>query len=524
MSSSASKPRTNEQDNAGEVLLELTHVHKRYGATVALDSASLTLNAGSVHALVGENGAGKSTLIKLLAGIIQADDGQVTLAGLPVNISSPDQAFAHGLRFIHQELQVVPALSVAENIFLHQPYPNQFGRVRWRQLNRAATDVLAELGITHIRPNMTMSKLSAGDKMLVNIARTLLPHATGKPAQIFVMDEPTASLSASECKRLFTVIRRLKSQGCAVLYVSHRMDEIFNVCDAVTVLRDGRTVYAGTTDTTSQAELIQLMTGRSVSQHYPARETEVDEEVVLELQNATSKHVQNLNFTVQAGEIVGIAGLVGAGRSEVLRLVLGVDRLEHGHTIFNGKKLSTLSPQTAWMQGLAYIPEERRSQGLILGRSISDNVSLPHLTAMSKLATWLNPLLERQHAQTLGEHVRLRARDVQQKSRQLSGGNQQKVLFGRALAQHPKLLLLDEPTRGIDVAAKQDIYRLIREQSQRGVAVLMVSSELSELLGLCDKLVIMRDGQQQEVVPCNGLTEDALLSLCYGNSLSSAVA
>ena len=501
-------------------VLQVQQVHKRYGATVALEDASLELHPAEVHALVGENGAGKSTLIKILAGAVRPDGGIITLGGTPVTLTNPQDAFRAGLRFIHQELQLVPTLSVAENLFLQHPYPNRAGLVTWRKLNRAAQQVLDILGI-ELSPTQIVGRLSMGEKMLVNVARAFADHQPDEPAKVYVMDEPTAALSRSECDTLFAVIARLKQQGAAVLYVSHRMEEIFQVCDTITVMRDGRTLTRLNVPDTSENDIIQLMTGRAVQQHYPERQVPVADEVVLEVKNGSSHAITNLNFTVRAGDILGIAGLAGSGRSEVLRLLLGIDRLRSGEVILDGKRLTKNAPSQAWIKGIAYIPEERRSQGLLLGRSLSDNITLPHLSALSQMSTWLNPTKERRVSQQLGEDVRLKARAITQKSRELSGGNQQKVLFARALAENPRLLLLDEPTRGIDVAAKQDIYRLLREQSSRGIAIVMVSSDLNELLGMCERVLVMNQGKQTALEPTQNLHEDSLLQLCYADPITS---
>ena len=501
-------------------VLQVQQVHKRYGATVALEDASLELHPGEVHALVGENGAGKSTLIKILAGAVKPDGGTITLAGTPLTLANPHDAFQAGLRFIHQELQLVPTLSVAENLFLQQPYPNRGGLVSWRKLNRAAQQVLDTLGID-VLPTQTMGRLTVGEQMLVNVARAFADHQPGEPARVYVMDEPTAALSRSECDTLFAVIDRLKSQGAAVLYVSHRMEEIFQVCDTISVMRDGRTLTRLKVSDTSKNDIIQLMTGRALKQHYPERHAPVTDEVVLEVRDGSSHAVSNLNFSMYAGDILGIAGLAGSGRSEVLRLLLGLDRLTAGEVYLDGERLTKNAPSRAWSQGIAYVPEERRSQGLLLGRTLSDNITLPHLSAFSRVGTWLNSTKERRVSQKLGEDVRLKARAITQKSRELSGGNQQKVLFARALAETPRLLLLDEPTRGIDVAAKQDIYRLLREQSRRGIAVVMVSSDLGELLGMCERVLVMNQGNQTALELSHHLHESSLLQLCYASPATS---
>ncbi|HYO87720.1 MAG TPA: sugar ABC transporter ATP-binding protein [Candidatus Limnocylindrales bacterium] len=496
-------------------LLSIRHASKAYGGIPALIDAALDLRAGEVHALMGENGAGKSTLIKLLSGVTPADTMEVLLRGQPVAIHEPQKAFDLGLRFIHQELAIVPDLSAAENLYLSYPYPRRWGAlVDWRALNRRAADVLAELGITHIAPTALAGQLSPGDQMLVKIAAALVDD--GRPASVYVMDEPTAALTGEESAQLFGVIKRLCARGCAVLYVSHRMDEVFQIAQRVTVMRDGRVVAELDIDKTTPAGIIRLMTGRDLQQVYPPRVEPVGDDVRLAVRDLASDHVRGLTFDVHAGEIVGIAGLAGAGRSEALRVLMGADRKTGGQILLDGKPVRALSVADAWAEGLGFVPEERRAQGLILSRPISDNISLPHLGHVKRGGFFLSSRMERMLAQSLAEAVRLKAVSVRQTSRELSGGNQQKVVFARALAREPRVLLLDEPTRGIDVGAKADLYALIRLMSARGAAVLMVSSDLPELLGLCDRLVILRRGAQSDVAPTAGMTESDLLSLCYG--------
>jgi ABC-type sugar transport system ATPase subunit len=332
-----------------------------------------------------------------------------------------------------------------------------------------------------------------------------------------VLDEPTAALTGAEAEKLFGVIRALTAQGCAVLYVSHRMDEIFALSERVTVMRDGRVVREHRTADTSPDVLIRDMTGRALSALYPPRLLPVDGEALLETQNLTTRHVSGVSFTLARGEIMGIAGLSASGRTEVLRALMGLDWRRAGRVIFRGRALTWLSPRRSWVRGLAYVPEERRSQGLVLSRSIEDNTALPHLDRFALAGIFVNRRRERRLTRALSEATRLKARHPAQTVRELSGGNQQKVVFARALAGRPDLLLLDEPTRGIDVSAKHDLYQLVRQKSAEGCAVLMVSSDLPELIGLCDRIMVMRAGRMHVIVPAAGLSEADLLHLCYGN-------
>ncbi len=504
-------------------LLTISGANKSYNGVPALIDASLDLISGEVHALMGENGAGKSTLVKLMAGVVSADSIHIIAKGQPTAIPNPQAAFDLGLRFIHQELNIVPQLSVAENIFLSQPYPTLAGMfVRWNTLNQRAHTVLTQLGVTHINPQQTIARLSPGDQMLVSIARAfvgddVLSGASGSTgASVYVMDEPTASLTGQETAMLFRVIDRLRQRGSAVLYVSHRLEEIFKIADRVTVMRDGRVVDTQPIAAVTPADLIRLMTGRTLQQVYPPRENPYAERILLDVRDLQTAAVRDITFQLRAGQIIGIAGLNGAGRTQLLRGLMGADRLLGGQILLDNQPMGRLSPSEAWEHGIAYVPEERRTQGLILSRSISNNVTLPHLRQLSFGSAFLNHRGERQTSRELGASVRLKAQSPDQTARQLSGGNQQKVVFARALARKPHLLLLDEPTRGVDVGAKVDIYALIRQISAGGTGILMASSDLPELIGLSDRILIMRGRRLVDNVPAAGLTEETLLALCYG--------
>ncbi|MCB0107231.1 MAG: sugar ABC transporter ATP-binding protein [Caldilineaceae bacterium] len=499
-------------------LLSIHHATKRYAGVHALRDAALVLERGEVHALMGENGAGKSTLIKILAGVVAPDVAEIYLNGQPIQIGNAAAAFAHGLRFIHQELTVVPQLSVAENLFLGRPYPKRLGLlVDWHALNRAATATLARLGIDHINPRRKIARLSPGDQMLVKIAATLLGAGeNGQAAQLYVMDEPTAALTGVESERLFRVIAELKAQGRTVLYVSHRIDEVLRICDRVTVLRDGATVASKTIAETNQREIIQMMTGRTMAQVYPPATGAVGNEVRLDVRKLTSGKLRDIAFQVHAGEIVGVAGLAGAGTTDLLRALMGADPQAIRDVRLDGVDQGKLDPAQAWANMLAYVPQERRSQGLVLTRAIRDNVTMPHLSGLSVGGLLLNRPKEAALTTTVGKQVQLKANNIRQPAYQLSGGNQQKVVFARALANRPKVLLLDEPTRGVDVGAKYEIYTLIRAMSAEGVAVLMASSDLSELLGMCDRILVMVEHQIVATVGAEGLTQERLLGLCYG--------
>ncbi len=498
-----------------EALLEILRASKSYNGVPVLTDAALTLHAGEVHALVGENGAGKSTLIKLLAGVVSPDVLHLKLQGRPIHITSSQSATHFGLRFIHQELNVVPYLSVAENIFLSHPYPRAGIFVRWRKLYQKAAEVLAQLGVQHLQPQTIMGRLSPGDQMLVKIAAAFVQDEN--PARVYVMDEPTAALTGEESDQLFRLIQNLQAQGSAVLYVSHRLDEIFKITQNITVMRNGRVMGTYPTESVTPAHLISLMTGRELAQTFPPRETPLGDNIRLKVENLRNHWLHNLHFEIREGEIVGVAGLIGAGRTELLRVLMGASRRQ-GKIYLEGRPVRRYSPMQAWQKGIAFVPEERRTQGLILSEPIASNTTLPALNQFALAGSFLQHRREYRAVNELSQAVQLKSRGVYQHVWQLSGGNQQKVVFARALLDPPRVLLLDEPTRGVDVGAKVDLYQLIRQISGQGTSILMASSELSELIGLCDRILVLRHGQLVTSVPTEGLTESHLLSLCYGTN------
>ena len=503
-------------------LFTLSRASKRYGDVPALTDAALTLQSGQVHALVGENGAGKSTLIKIMAGVVSADSAEFTWQGAPIEINSPQDALRHGMRFIHQELSFVPELSAAENIFLGRGYPNWAGvLVNWRALNRQARRVLESIGIRHIDPRTTMATLSTGDQMLVRIAAAFagddaLVRGQARMPKVYVMDEPTAALTGAEVEMLFAVIRQLRELGDAVLYVSHRLDEIFEITDATTVMRDGQVVATQPTASLTHDDIIRLMTGRELQNLYPPRKNITQQGPLLHVEGLQSEEVQAASFVLHSGEVLGVTGLRASGQTALLRALMGVDATTGGQITLSHQSLPA-GTAARWAAGLAYVPRERRSEGLVMSRSVQDNMTLPHLKRLARGGVFVNRDAERRLSRAYSDSTQLRATGPKQTVRELSGGNQQKVIFARALAQQPQVLLLDEPTRGVDVGAKFDIYGLIRESVATGTGVLMSSTDLPELIGMCDRILVMQAGAITQIVETDGLTERELLRLCYGS-------
>jgi ribose transport system ATP-binding protein len=490
--------------------LNLAGLAKAYGATLALRSATLALHGGEVHALMGENGAGKSTLIRILAGLERADAGQITLDDAALRLAGPADAAAAGFRFLHQEVQVVAGLSVAENMHLAHPLPQRWGLVDWRRLDAAAQAALGQLGIAHIPPRAGMAGLGPGDRMLVRIAATLIAEDGPEP-WLYVLDEPTAALTHAEAERLFAVIGRLTARGAGVLYVSHRMDEVMRLADRVTVLRDGVTVASVERAAMDRDQIIRDMTGRSLGA-LAAQTAAAPGRVVLRVEGLSSPPLAGIDCEVRAGEVLGLAGLAGAGRNTFLKALIGaVPRT--GRVALEGANLAP-DLAAAWAAGVAYVPRDRRAEGVMLREGLGRTVSLPHLGNLSRLGFLDHAAAVRAVADT-STKVRLKARGGEQPVAELSGGNQQKVLFARALAGRPKLLLLDEPTRGVDVGAKADIYALIHGLAGEGTAVIVASSDLPELIGLCDRIAVLQGGRIAREIATQGLSEAALLAAIY---------
>jgi len=469
-------------------VLSLTGVRKTFGAVVALDNGQIDLVPGEIHALVGENGAGKSTLVKILAGVHAPDKGEFVVREKPVSFKGVAESKAAGISVIYQEPTLFPDLTVSENIFVGRQPKGALGLMSRRLMNQATNELFAKLGIS-MSPDRKADGLSIADQQIIEIAK-----AISLDAETLVMDEPTAALSGAEVERLFTVARSLRDQGVAILFISHRFDEIFSLTDRITVMRDGSYVSTHKTRDTSETEIIKEMVGRDISTLFPKLEAAIGE-TVLEVSGLSSLgKFSNIDIQVSAGEIVSLAGLVGAGRTEVARAIFGIDPIDSGSINFLGKELKKHSPTQSISAGMGFVPEDRRKQGLVLELPIRRNVTL---TLIKKLASFglIPPRREREAAETWTKKLQVKSENLGRSASTLSGGNQQKVVLAKWMAVKPRLLIVDEPTRGIDVGTKAEVHRLLSTLAQDGVGVLMISSELPEVLGMADRIYVMCEGR-----------------------------
>ncbi|MGQ9907948.1 MAG: sugar ABC transporter ATP-binding protein [Candidatus Flexifilum sp.] len=472
-----------------ELLLELSHISKSFPGVKALDDVQFDLRRGEVHALLGENGAGKSTLIKIISGVYKQDSGEMRINGQSVSFNSPREAQLMGVATIYQELSLYPELTVAENIFLGHAPRTRLGILDWRAMNQRAREILDSLDIHDMDVTTRVGTMTVGNRQRVEICKAL-----SRDARILIMDEPTASLSEADVQRLFAIVRKLRERGVGIIYISHRMEEVFTLADRVTVLRDGQYVATKPVSETDHDDLIAMMVGRTIDQMFPKLEAEVGAPV-LEVRNLVRRPLtRGVSFTLRAGEIVGLAGLVGSGRSEVAQVIFGINPAESGEIRIDGRPVRIRQPSEAMKLGIAYVPEDRGVQGLVRQMNVRENAAMAMLRELSN-GLFLDFRRERELARKTIQDLSVRAYSINQVVNKLSGGNQQKIVVGKWLARRPRVLIMDEPTRGIDVGAKAEIHRLMSQLAQQGMAVLMISSELPEVLGMSDRILVMRGGR-----------------------------
>ncbi|NWG16293.1 MAG: sugar ABC transporter ATP-binding protein [Chloroflexi bacterium] len=472
--------------------LELEGINKQFPGVKALDNVRFDMAAGEVHALLGENGAGKSTLIKIISGVYRPDGGTIRLDGETVLFNTPREAQQRGIATIYQELSLYPELTVAENIFMGHAPRRKVGPVDvldWKAANTKAQEILTSLHIHTLDVRRKVGTLTVGNRQRVEIAKALSLNA-----RILIMDEPTAALTEADVEQLFSIVRLLRERGVGIIYISHRLHEVFELADRVTVLRDGQYVGTKLVSETSENDLVSMMVGRTIDNLFPKLDTEIGKPV-LEVRNLYRRPMtRGVSFQLRAGEIVGLAGLVGAGRSEVAQVIFGINPAESGEILIDGQPVTIKHPGQAMNHGIAYVPEDRGTQGLVRQMRIRENVSMSVLRAI-RAGIFINRREERSLATGMIKQLNIRAYSAEQVVNKLSGGNQQKVVVGKWLASKPRILIMDEPTRGIDVGAKAEIHRLMSELAKEGLAVLMISSELPEILGMSDRILVMRGGQ-----------------------------
>ena len=471
-----------------EHILELKKISKSFSGVEVLHEVAFSLRPGEVHALLGENGAGKSTLVKIITGVHQPDHGEILLNGVPVHFNDTRESRKAGIAAIYQELSLFPDLDVAENIFVGRQPVTAGGRIDWKKLYKEAEQLLSSLGV-HLDMKQQARNLSIAQQQMVEIARAISINA-----RILIMDEPTSSLTLNEVAELFRLVRRLREDGTAIIFISHRLEELFEIADRVTIFRDGAYIDTRSMKDISRDELIRLMVGRTISKLFPKQDVEAGD-VILQVENLSRTGAfENISFELHQGEILGMAGLVGAGRTNVARAIFGVEPPTSGRILIKGRKVMITSSREAKKLGLAYVPEDRQLHGLIPAMSITSNISLSMLEDYAWRG-WLRDEVERKAAYAGALQMEVRASHIWQNARELSGGNQQKVVLAKWLSTKPRILILDEPTRGIDVGAKAAVHGLMSKLAAEGMAILMISSELPEVLGMSDRVIVMREGR-----------------------------
>jgi ribose transport system ATP-binding protein len=491
-------------------VVEMRNIIKTFPGVIALNNVNFTCRAGEVHALMGQNGAGKSTLMKILAGAYQPDSGDIRLKGQSVSITSPHHAQQLGISIIYQELNLLPDMNVAENVFLGREPRNKLGFVNARQLETQAQEVLHRLGVD-LSPRTKVGRLSVAQQQMIEIAKALSVNA-----QVVIMDEPSATLGGQDLERVFEVISALKQQGVAVIYISHRLAEIYQVADWVTIFKDGQVIADRSIKELDRAELVRMMIGQSFSEVFPSRGTTVGEPVLTVKDLSCQNVLKDINLTIHSGEVVGISGLIGAGRSELAQAIFGARPIDRGEIEINGQPVSLKGPRDAMRYSIGYLPESRKAEGFVSGQSVRHNAALPSLNQRQQL-TFIKNGAEKEAVVQNVRDLRVRTPSIDQEVQFLSGGNQQKVVLSKWLITGSNLLIFDEPTRGIDVGAKGEIWNLMRDLANQGRAILMISSELPEVMGMSDRIVVMHKGRIAGILPGDTATEEQVMTLAtYG--------
>ena len=492
--------------------IEMRGIDKSFGSNQVLKQAGFTLESGEVHALMGENGAGKSTLMKILTGVYTKDAGTVLVDGKEVNYKNPQEAEKAGIVFIYQELNVMFDLTVEENLFMGKEIHGKFGICDKKAMQKKAQEALNILGV-NISPKTVMAELSVGQQQMVEICKALMADA-----KVIIMDEPTAALTQSETVALFKVIESLRKKGVSMVYISHRMEEIFELCDRITVLRDGSYIGVKNIPETNMNEIVKMMIGREIGERYPSRNVKIGKEV-LKVKELTRKGTfHDVNFSVRAGEVLGVSGLMGAGRTEIMRAIFGNLSYESGTIEIDGKEVKISNPRQAMEHGIGFITEDRKTEGLMLDKSIRKNISLCNLRRISKSSVISREAEKNMVAEAIKD-LRIKCFGSYHECNNLSGGNQQKVVLAKWILTNPKILILDEPTRGVDIGAKKEIYSIINKLAAQGVAIIMVSSELPEVLGMSDNIMVVREGEVRGIISYEEANQERVMTLATGGTI-----
>ena len=492
--------------------IEMKGINKSFGSNQVLKDAGFLLKDGEVHALMGENGAGKSTLMKILTGVYKRDSGTVIVDGEEVTYKSPQEAEKAGIVFIYQELNVLFDLTVVENLYMGKEITKKLGVCDMKAMRAGAKEIMDRLGID-IPVDAVMSDLSVGQQQMVEICKALMVDA-----KVIIMDEPTAALTESETEGLFKVINSLRKKGVSIVYISHRMEEIFALCDRITILRDGSYIDTKEIKDLTMDDVVQMMIGREIGERFPKRDVKIGEEV-LKVEGLTSgKYFHDVNFSVRAGEVLGVAGLMGAGRTEIMQSIFGNLKKDSGKIIINGEEVVIRNPRQAIKAGIGFVTEDRKTEGLLLEKSIAENIEIANLGKVSK-----NGVLNKEKQEDIVkkgiEEFRVKCFGPWHECNNLSGGNQQKVVIAKWVYTEPKILILDEPTRGVDIGAKKEIYDVINELAAKGVAVIMVSSELPEVLGMSDRIMVIREGEVRGIIDGKEADQAKIMTLATGGTL-----
>lgn len=492
--------------------IEMRGIDKSFGSNQVLKQAGFTLESGEVHALMGENGAGKSTLMKILTGVYTKDAGTVLVDGKEVNYKNPQEAEKAGIVFIYQELNVMFDLTVEENLFMGKEIHGKFGICDKKAMQKKAQEALNTLGV-NISPKTVMSELSVGQQQMVEICKALMADA-----KVIIMDEPTAALTQSETVALFKVIESLRKKGVSMVYISHRMEEIFELCDRITVLRDGSYIGVKNIPETNMNEIVMMMIGREIGERYPSRDVKVGKEV-LKVKGLTRKGTfHDVSFSVRAGEVLGVSGLMGVGRTEIMQAIFGNLSYESGTIEIDGKEVKISNPRQAMEHGIGFITEDRKTEGLMLDKSIRENISLCNLGRISKSFV-VSKEAEKDMVGEAIKELHIKCFGPFHECNNLSGGNQQKVVLAKWILTNPKILILDEPTRGVDIGAKKEIYSIINKLAAQGVAIIMVSSELPEVLGMSDNIMVVREGEVRGIISYEEANQERVMTLATGGTI-----